>query len=143
MNQFVTPTDATDYTTASGSTTITVNQASLTATANNQSKVYGAANPALTISYSGFVNGDTSASITQPGIATAATAASGVGTYPITLSGGSAANYSLTLVNGTLTVSQAQSSLSPGTSANATVFGQAITCTGTAAAVFLLRWRRL
>ena len=39
-------------------------QAALTITANNQSKVYGAALPALTASYSGFVNGDTSASLT-------------------------------------------------------------------------------
>ena len=39
--------------------------APLTITANNQSKVYGAALPTLTASYSGFVNGDTSASLTH------------------------------------------------------------------------------
>ena len=39
----------------------------LTITANNQTKVYGAALPTLTASYTGFVNGDTSASLTtQP-----------------------------------------------------------------------------
>ena len=36
----------------------------LTITANDQTKMYGAANPALTASYSGFVNGDTAASLT-------------------------------------------------------------------------------
>ena len=87
--------------------TLTVTKASLTATADNQSKVYGAANPTLTISYSGLVNGDTASSITAPGIATPAIASSPVGSYPISLSGGSAANYTLTLVNGTLTITKA------------------------------------
>ena len=36
----------------------------LTITANNQTKVYGAALPTLTASYSGLVNGDTPASLT-------------------------------------------------------------------------------
>ena len=38
----------------------------LTITADNQTKVYGAALPTLTASYSGFVNGDTAASLTTP-----------------------------------------------------------------------------
>ena len=47
--------------------TLTVTPAALTITADNQTKVYGAALPTLTASYSGFVNGDTSASLTtQP-----------------------------------------------------------------------------
>ena len=87
--------------------TLTVSKAPLTATANNQTKTYGSANPALTMAFTGFVNGDTSSSITTPGIATAVTTSSGVGNYAITLSGGSAANYTLTLVNGTLTVTPA------------------------------------
>ncbi len=36
----------------------TVTKAMLTVTANSQTKVYGAANPSLTLTYSGFVNGD-------------------------------------------------------------------------------------
>jgi hypothetical protein len=87
--------------------TFSVAKASLTATAINQTRTYGAANPALTVSYSGFVNGDTAAAITAPTAGTTATAASGVGSYPITLSGGSAANYTLTLVNGTLSITKA------------------------------------
>jgi MBG domain (YGX type) len=46
------------YTTSSGSNNLTVNKAALTVTANNASKTYGAANPAFSVSYSGFVNGD-------------------------------------------------------------------------------------
>ena len=43
---------------AIGGASLTVKPATLTITANNQTKVYGAALPTLTASYSGFVNGD-------------------------------------------------------------------------------------
>jgi hypothetical protein len=80
----------------------------LTVTANNQTKVYGAANPALTVSYSGFVNGDTVTSLTTaPSVTTTATTASAVGTYPITASGAVSANYTISYVSGTLTVTPA------------------------------------
>ena len=59
----------------------------------------------MTVSYSGFVNGDTAASLTtQPTVTTTATTASPVGTYPITASGATSANYTMSYVNGTLTV---------------------------------------
>ena len=75
---------------------------------DNQTKAYGAANPALTVSYSGFVNGDTAASLTTPAtVSTTATAASAPGTYPITASGATSVNYTFTYVNGTLTVTTA------------------------------------
>src|SRR5207237_1275264 len=65
--------------------TLTVTVAPLTITANNTNKIYGAAVPVLTAGYSGFVNGDTIASLTTPAIlTTTATAASPVGSYPIT-----------------------------------------------------------
>ncbi|SEF94207.1 MBG domain-containing protein, partial [Algoriphagus boritolerans] len=54
-------------------------------------------------SYSGLVNGDTKVT-TEPSIATTATLNSGVGVYSITLEGGSDDNYTITLVNGTLTI---------------------------------------
>jgi hypothetical protein len=86
----------------------TVTAASLIITANNQTKVYGAAIPTLTASYSGFVNGDTAASLTtQPTLTTTATATSNVGAYSITASGAANANYTITYVAGTLTVTPA------------------------------------
>ena len=49
---------------------LTVTPVALTITAQNQNKAYGAALPTLTASYAGFVNGDTSASLTtQPTLA--------------------------------------------------------------------------
>src|SRR5207244_3018897 len=54
----------TNYTITYVTGTLTVTPAVLTITANNETRTYGAANPALTVSYSGFVNGDTAASLT-------------------------------------------------------------------------------
>ena len=91
-------------TTASGAVGV-ITKAALTAKADDQSRRVGTANPALTITYTGFVIGETKTAITtEPAAATTATTASPAGSYPITLSGGSAANYALTLQSGTLTV---------------------------------------
>jgi uncharacterized protein YjdB len=88
--------------------TLSVSPAALTITADSKSKLYGAALPALTASYAGFVNGDTASSLSSPvSLSTTATASSGVGTYPITASGASSPNYSITSLNGTLSVSPA------------------------------------
>ena len=92
--------------------TLTITQAALTVTADNQTRVYGAANPALTVSYSGFVNGqDANILSGTPDVSTSADASTGVGTYPIVPSQGtlsaSDTNYSLAYVNGTLTITPA------------------------------------
>ncbi len=85
--------------------TLTIGQAALTITADNQSSVYGGAIPALTASYSGFVNGDNTASLTTaPAITTAGTSSSPAGTYTITASGAVDANYAITYIAGTLTI---------------------------------------
>ncbi|WP_332913919.1 MBG domain-containing protein [Algoriphagus boritolerans] len=89
--------------------TLSVTPASLTITADDQSKIYGEANPALTFTYDGLVNGDTGAAV-EPSLATTATASSPVGSYPITVTGGSDPNYSISRVNGTLTIGQKKQS---------------------------------
>src|SRR5208337_2537379 len=90
--------------------TLTVTPAALTVIADNQTKVYGAELPSLSATYSGFVNGDTSASLTtQPTLTTTATASSHVAgnPYTITASGAADSNYSISYVAGTLTVTPA------------------------------------
>ena len=105
-----TPTDTSDYNSASSSVSLTVNKAVLTVTANNASRAYGAGNPTFSASYSGFVNGNTQASATTgaPSLSTTATS-SAAGTYPITAAQGTlaATNYSFSFAPGTLTVNQA------------------------------------
>ncbi len=83
-----------------------INTAPLTITADNQAKTYGTANPLLTISYSGFVNGENSTVIVLPSISTTALTGSDGGTYPITVSGGSDSCYSFIYRAGTMTISQ-------------------------------------
>lgn len=96
---------AANYTISYAKGNIVVGKAALTITANNQSKSQGSANPVLTVSYSGFVNGQTNTVLTtQPAITTTATTNSATGTYPITASGAVAANYNIGYVAGTLTV---------------------------------------
>ena len=97
-----------DYTISYVAGTDTVTAAPLTISANDQTKVYGAALPPLTAGYSGFVNGDTAASLeTQPTLATTATAASHVGSYSLTASGAADSDYSISYVAGTLDVTAA------------------------------------
>ena len=88
--------------------TLTVSQAALTVTADDQTKVYGAADPTLTYTPSGTLYyGDAYSVITGVSLSTTTGAAATAGTHTITASGGAAANYAITDVNGTLTVSQA------------------------------------
>jgi subtilisin-like proprotein convertase family protein len=103
-----TPSNTTAFRPISTNVTINVTPAPLTITANNAGKVYGAALPSFTASYSGFVNGDTAASLTTPvTLGTTAAASSAVGAYTITASGAVDANYNITEVNGTLSVTAA------------------------------------
>lgn len=97
-----------NYTIAFAAGTLTVNPASLTIRADDKTKVVGAANPPLTITYTGFVNGDTASALDAAvTLATTAMDASPEGTYPITASGAVDANYNITHVNGTMTVTPA------------------------------------
>ncbi len=89
---------------------LTVTRAALTVTADNQTRAYGDSNPTLTFQVAGFKNGETASALTtQPGCSTVATAASSVAgsPYAISCSGGAAANYSFSYVDGRLTVTRA------------------------------------
>jgi hypothetical protein len=91
-----------------GETTLTIEitPAALTIIADDKTRYYRQQNPELTMSFEGFKGGDGPSCITLPTIATEATITSPVklGGYPITLTGGEARNYDLTLRNGTLTI---------------------------------------
>jgi probable HAF family extracellular repeat protein len=97
------------YASSSGSGTLTVTPAPLLLTADNKSKTYLAANPSLTFTPTGFVNGDTASVLSpQPALTTTATTTSSAGGYPITFSNSPAnSNYTVTLASGTLTINKA------------------------------------
>jgi alpha-tubulin suppressor-like RCC1 family protein len=77
--------------------TLTIGRASLFVMPNGVSRPYGAANPAFSVSYSGFLAGDGPSAL-GGGLtfSTAATSASPVGTYPLTVSGLTSTNYVIT-----------------------------------------------
>ena len=90
--------------------TLTVNAAPLTITANNDSKTYGTLKTFSSRAFTetGLVNGDTITGVTET--STGAPASEPIGSYPIILStatGTGLSNYTITYINGTLTVNPA------------------------------------
>jgi gliding motility-associated-like protein len=84
---------------------IVVDATPLIITANNQNKIFGTANPALTLTYAGFENNeDASALNPQPTITTSAITTSPVAKYPITVAGAVDNNYTITYIPGILTI---------------------------------------
>lgn len=82
-----------------------VTPATLTVIADDKVKTYGQPNPELTLSYSGFVNGEDIARLTVlPVASTNATISSLPGKYLITAGGGSAPNYNFSYIPGILTI---------------------------------------
>jgi sugar lactone lactonase YvrE len=118
-----------------------VSPALLTVTANSSTRTYNQPNAALNYTISGFVLGDTeSGSVTgAPILATNATTASPVGSYPIEIVQGSLSslNYTFQVVAGSLTVTKATpgaggvAAMTLASSANPSVWGQPVTLTTT------------
>ncbi|SDZ83183.1 MBG domain-containing protein [Pedobacter hartonius] len=98
-----------DFVAVTVSKPLVVAKRTLIVRADSKSKLYGQANPSLTASYDGFVNGETLATaVSAPAIlTTTATPLSQVGTYAITGSAASAQNYTLVYEAGVLTVDKA------------------------------------
>ena len=90
---------------------MTVSKAGLTVTGPTVSVVFGSAIPTYAPTYTGFVGSDTAASALTgaPSLTTTPATPTAVGSYPITTAVGTlvAPNYSLTFVNGALTIVKA------------------------------------
>jgi hypothetical protein len=113
----------------------TVNPAPLTVAASDATKVYGAASPAITPSYTGFVDGDDPSDLDTPPICTIdAPSNASAGTYDTVCSGGADNNYGFTYESGTLTVEKAPSAIALIASSAASVRGQSFIVTAAPAA---------
>ena len=124
------PGDTNSFIPVTQTVSLTVVKKALTITANNASKLYGQALPALSATFTGFVNGDTSANLDSPvALNTPATADSPAGSYPITVSGAADVNYAITLVNGTLSIGRASAVGTVASSLNPALPGQTVTLT--------------
>lgn len=82
-----------------------VKPALLTIKADDKTKFFGAINPVLTATFSGFVNNEDQSVLTKlPSIYTRASVISPVGNYPIMVDSAQAINYSFNYLNGILSV---------------------------------------
>ena len=95
--------------------TFVVKKAPLTISVADTSRSYGMENPAFTLSYEGFVNGDDETSLLSlPQVECAAVSISDVGEYDIVVGGAAAGNYEISYRPGTLSVVPAATTLSVG-----------------------------
>src|SRR6202021_933883 len=111
-----------NYTLSYTGANLTVTAAALTVAANAQSRVYGTANPTLTYTETGLVNGDT----LTGALATTATVTSSVAGSPYAITQGTLAassNYTLSYTGANLTVTAA--ALSVTANAQSRVYGAA------------------
>ena len=96
-----------NYTTQSGTVTDIINRATLIVSANNETMVQGSTVPTLTISYKGFVDGQTVSNLTvQPTATTTATSESLPGQYAIAVAGAVDPNYIISYVPAIMTVTK-------------------------------------
>lgn len=87
--------------------TLVITKAALTIAAGTYTKKEGEENPAFTLTYNGFKNGENSSVLTKmPTVSCEATANSPVGEYPVTVSGAEAKNYDISYVAGKLIITE-------------------------------------
>ena len=87
--------------------TLTITPARLTITVKDCSREEGQDNPDFEVTYEGFKNGETEDVLMQkPVVTTTATKESEAGTYDLEISGAEAQNYTISYINGTLTVTE-------------------------------------
>ena len=92
---------------------LSVGKADLTFTADNKSRPYLQPNPELTYTITGFVPGEDQSVLDElPVISTTAAQSSPGGDYPVTLTGGSDNNYNYVFVNGILTITRIDQTIS-------------------------------
>ncbi len=85
--------------------TLTVNKKALIIRVSDTTKTQGQPNPTFTLVYSGFVLGDTASNLTaQPAVSTSATTSSLPGVYTLSVGGSASNNYSISYINGKLTI---------------------------------------
>jgi len=98
--------DAGNYTVNSTATTqADITPAPLDITANSATRVYGDANPTFAATYTGFQTGESAATLSGTlAFASPSVPSSNVGNYAIIPSGQSSTNYTISYINGTLSV---------------------------------------
>jgi hypothetical protein len=103
----ITGTDAGKYTLIQPTLSANITKAPLTVMANSGiSKVYGAADPTLTYTITGFVNGDVESSL-DTGVSISRVSGENAGMYTVIPSGAADSNYSISFVTTTFSITPA------------------------------------
>jgi len=92
-----------NYTVSFSGAALAIVPAPLSITADSKTKISGTADPAFTVTYVGFVNRETSTILSGTLVMTRVPGEN-IGSYQVTPSGLSSANYAITFVPGTLTI---------------------------------------
>jgi hypothetical protein len=111
---------STNYTLSYTGANLTITAAALTVAANAQTRAYGAANPTLTYTETGLVNGD----VLTGALATTGTSDSNVGLYAITQGTLANSNYVIAYTGANLTITAA--ALTVAANAQTMVYGSAV-----------------
>ncbi|MDR3373414.1 MAG: MBG domain-containing protein, partial [Ancalomicrobiaceae bacterium] len=107
-----------NYTIAYTGANLAITPASLTIAAQDATVAYGSALPPLTVGYTGFVAGDSAASLTvTPTVSSSISTIAGTGTFAgvLNASGAVASNYDIRYVAGALTITASTASVSSAT----------------------------
>ena len=129
--------EAQNYVFVYETSTMTIKPVRLRVKPDNVKRYYGEPNPSFTLTWTGFVNDEDETVLTeQPVLSVTADETSNVGTYPITLTGGSAQNYTITCSDGTLTVVAVPQTISWEQSSATVLVGSSLTLTATSSLGF-------
>jgi hypothetical protein len=123
-----------------GAVSVRLAPAVLTVRADDQARGYGDSNAPLTVTYSGFINGDSADVLSgSPVLSTLAETNTPIGAYPIELSQGSLSNacYTFDFINGTLTILPANTTTVLVSSQNPSTNGNNASLTATVSPVAL------
>lgn len=111
---------------------ITVQKADLTISVDNYDRALYEANPEFVVEYSGFKLGETEDVLLTPvQISCSAIEASTRGDYEIVLSGATATNYNITMINGTLTIGRLEQTITFNQTVEGLVYGGTLDLTAT------------
>ncbi len=103
---------ASNYDVVNGVGVYTVTPATVTVTPTG-TQVYGGGNAAVSYAYTGLVNGNGTGVVTGIGYSTPVTTASNVGSYGVTVTGGTASNYNVVDGTGAYSVTPATVTVTP------------------------------
>ncbi|MEY2850322.1 MAG: hypothetical protein RJA96_193 [Actinomycetota bacterium] len=124
-----TPTESTNYNSATTTMTVTVSRPTLSVTASSHTVAYGGAIPTITPTISGYVNGEDASVVTGLSCSTTYTTTTAVGTTGSSCTGATASNYLFTYTSGVITITESGQITPLAISSTSVTYGSALSLT--------------